>query len=52
VKNITKKKRGKIFWIDDWQKKEGAFFRQRVLQKMYGKEAMRKKRNEKSELLN
>jgi hypothetical protein len=38
-----RKKWEKRFWSDDWQKKEGAFFRQGVLRKMYGKEAVRKK---------
>jgi hypothetical protein len=42
-KSRQRKKQEKRFWIDDWQKKEGAFFWQGVLRKMYGKEAVRKK---------
>jgi hypothetical protein len=43
VKNYNKGKSGrKGFWIDDWQKKEGAFFRQGILRKMYGKSSEEK----------
>jgi hypothetical protein len=34
---MTEEKREKRVWIDDWQKKEGAFFRQGVLREVYGK---------------
>jgi hypothetical protein len=42
-KIITKKKREKRFGLMIGGKKEGAFFRQEVLRKMYGKEAVKKK---------
>jgi hypothetical protein len=48
VKNYNKgKSEGKDFGLMTGRKKKGAFFRQGVLQKMYEKEAMRKKKNEK-----
>ncbi len=40
MKNYKSGKAGEKIWIDDWQKKEGAFFRQGVLRKMFGKEAV------------
>ncbi len=36
VKIVTKKKQEKDSRIDSWRKKGSAFFRQGVLQKMYG----------------
>jgi hypothetical protein len=47
VKNCNKGKSGKKI-SDCWlAEKEGAFFRQGVLRKMYGKEAVKKKKNKK-----
>jgi hypothetical protein len=42
-----KKKAEKDSRIDDWQKKGSAFFRQRVLRKMYGCKTAKKKEIEK-----
>ena len=44
---MTKKKAEKDSRIDDWQKKGSAFFWQRVLRKVYGCKAAKKKEIEK-----
>jgi hypothetical protein len=48
LKNCNKGKSGKKNFLDCWLvEKECAFFRQGMLQKMYGKEAMREKESKK-----
>jgi hypothetical protein len=45
VKNCNKGKSGRKDFLDHWlAEKEGAFFRQRLLRKMYGKEATKEKK--------
>jgi hypothetical protein len=48
VKNCNKGKSGRKDFLDRWlAEKERAFFRQKVLRKMYGKGAMKKKKDKK-----
>jgi hypothetical protein len=50
VKNCNKGKSGKKDFGSLIGKKEGAFFRQGVLRKMYGKRAMKKKKSKKCKI--
>jgi hypothetical protein len=48
VKNCNKGKSGRKDFLDRWlAEKEGTFFRQRVLRKMYGKGTVKKKKSKK-----
>jgi hypothetical protein len=48
VKNCNKGKSGRKDLLDHWlAEKEGAFFRQGMLRKMYGKEATKEKKSKK-----
>jgi hypothetical protein len=48
VENCNKGKSGRIDFLGHWlAEKEGAFFWQRMLRKMYGKEATKEKKSKK-----